>query len=95
MQKSTAFSTITTRCGTARRGTTGCVMMSEPSKTTFFACAIVGDGPVTTFRAIVIRAAIQELLDLAYGSQVGDNFQVLKKVEKLKPRFFWMKIAIR
>ena len=53
----------------------------------------VGDGPETTLRAVVPRAARQEIIELAHGSAAGGHFGVQKTVEKLKQRFHWLKIA--
>ena len=47
----------------------------------------VGDGPEIALRAIVPRAARQEILELAHGSRVGGHFKVQKTVEKLRQRF--------
>ena len=53
----------------------------------------VGEGPETTLRAIVPRAARQKILELAHGSGVGGHCGVQKTVEKIKLRFHWLKIA--
>ena len=53
----------------------------------------VGDEPGITFRAIVPRAARQEILELAHGSRVSGHFGVQKIVDKLRQRFHWLKIA--
>ena len=53
----------------------------------------VGDGPETTLRAVVPRAARQEIIELAHGSAAGGHFGVQKTVDKIKQRFHWLKIA--
>ena len=53
----------------------------------------VGDGPDTILRAVVPRAARQEILELAHGSRVGGHFRVQKTIEKFKMQFYWLQIA--
>ena len=53
----------------------------------------VCDGPETKLRAIVPRAARQEILELAHESRVGGHFGVQKTVAKLRQKFHWLKFA--
>ena len=47
----------------------------------------VNDGPETTLKAVVPRAARQKIIELAHGSASGGHFGVQKTVEKLIQQF--------
>ena len=53
----------------------------------------LGDGPTTQFRAIVLHASRQEILELAHSSAAGGYFGIQKTLDIIRKRSHWTQMS--